>query len=156
MKKRLAAIGVIFLFITLCFGGCEELEKPDYITVECRASITGLLMGKDNATYSWWASPEGLPIRVDFIKAGGESFTLQCEIGMVATAATDIVSFKLYREQPIEAVMTVQGGYQDFYPTVPVQYATLTWETVDAAADFGGSYYWCPEFKVYLNNDTKP
>jgi hypothetical protein len=113
------------------------------------------LLDKYNNTLS--EAPVGVPIKVDFIKDGGERFTLQYETYKYIARAqvhTSIVSFKLYKEQPIEAVMTVQGGYKDYDPTVAVQYQTLSWEQVKAAADFGGAYSWEPHFYVYLQNST--
>ncbi|HWR63761.1 MAG TPA: hypothetical protein VN365_05090 [Candidatus Thermoplasmatota archaeon] len=153
MNKQLAAVVTILLFVTLCFSGCELLEeKPDYITVTCSAEIDISCLDKNNNNLKIFAS--GLPIRVDFVKAGGERFTLTCTSDTFGIAETGTCSFKLYKEQPIEVTMTVQGGYLDFYPKAPVQYQTLTWEVVDAAADFGGSYAWKPYFFVELYNTT--
>jgi hypothetical protein len=153
MDKRFAAILVILLFLTLCFSGCELLEtKPDYIIVTCNAEIDIVCRDKNNDNL--WIFASGLPIRVDFVKAGGERSTLTCTSDTFGTATTGTTSFKLYKEQPIEATMTVQGGYRDFYPKAPVQYKTLTWEVVDAAADFGGSYAWNAVFFVDLYNTT--
>jgi hypothetical protein len=153
MKKQIAVIGVILLFVTLCFSGCELLEqKPDYITVICSADIDIACRDKNDDNLRIFVS--GLPIRVDFVKDGGERSTLTVISDTFGTATTGTASFKLYKEQPIEATMTVQGGYLDFYPIAPVQYKTLTWEVVDAAADFGGSYAWEPVFFVDLYNLT--
>jgi len=153
MKKQIAVIGVILLFVTLCFSGCELLEeKPDYITVTCSAQITSYMLDKYNLLIS--ERPSGLLIRVDFVKDGGERSTFTCTSDSLGIAWTRTTSFKLYKEQPIQAIMTVQGGVLDFYPKEPVQYKTLTWDYVDAAADFGGSYSWKPVFFVNLYNST--
>lgn len=153
MDKRFAAIWIILLFLTLCFSGCELLEtKPDYITVTCSAEIDIACRDKNNDNLKIFVS--GLPIRVDFVKAGGERSTLTCTSDIFGIATTGTASFKLYKEQPIEVTMTVQGGYLDFHPKEPVQYKTLTWDEVDAAADFGGSYAWKPYFFVDLYNST--
>ena len=125
------------LFITLSFSGCEFLPK-DYITVHCNARIRGTLYDKNNN--SLWEFPVDVPIKIDFIKDGGERYTLTCRFDLLGTADTETVSFKLYKEQPIEAVMTVQGGYKTYSPTVTVQYKTLTWEQVEPFADLGGEY----------------
>jgi hypothetical protein len=151
MKKQLVVIGIIVLFIAVGFSGCTEKQK-DYITVKCSARITATLFDKNNN--SLWEFPVDLPIKVDFIKDGGERFTLTCKIDLVGGADTETVSFKLYKEQPIEAVMTVQGGYQAYSPTVAIQYQTLSWEQVKAVADFGGEYTWTPHFYVDLQNNT--
>jgi hypothetical protein len=98
--------------------------------------------------------PVGLPIKVDFIKDGGERFTLQCEITTYGDGVTTIVSFKLYKEQPIEAVMTVQGGYKDYDPIRTVQSQILTWERVRRYTVFGEVFDWEPQFTVYLQNNT--
>lgn len=155
MKKHIIAIGVCLLLITLSLSGCELLEtKPDYITVTCSAEIDMILKDKNDKTILIF--PSGVPVRVDFIKAGGERSTLTCTADIFGIATTGTASFKLYKEQPIEATMTVQGGYLDFHPDAAVQYQTLTWEQVDAAADFGGSYAWKPYFSVLFYNTTTP
>jgi hypothetical protein len=155
MDKRFAAVGVILIFVTLCFSGCEILEeKPDYITVRCTASILVSILDKNNNTLN--EHPINLPIRVDFIKDGGERFTLQCKTGTFGVAEIETVSFKLYKDQPIEAEMTVQGGYMDYVPTSTFQSQTLTWKMVHVIGgeDFGGEYTWTPNFYVFLKNNT--
>jgi hypothetical protein len=151
MKKQSVVVGILILLIAVWFSGCEFLPK-DYITVHCSARITATLFDKNNN--SLWEFPVDLPIKVDFIKDGGERFTLTCKIDLVGGADTETVSFKLYKEQPIEAVMTVQGGYKDYDPTVAVQYQTLSWEQVKAVVDFGDEYSWTPHFYVDLQNNT--
>ena len=153
MDKRFTAVGVILLFVTICFSGCEILNnKPDYITVHCSALIFGRLLDENNNALE--EIPVGLPITVDFIKDGGERFTLPCEITKYGDALTTTVSFKLYREQPIDARITVQGGYNTYLPTIRIQEQMLAWETVKSNVDFGGVYDWEPQFTVELQNIT--
>jgi hypothetical protein len=155
MKKQLIVIFVVITFLMLCFSGCQQLEvKPDYITVKCRAEIISYIIDKNNNTIE--ETPVGLTIKVDFIKDGGERFTHQCVVEEFGegTEYSETVSFKLYKEQPIEAVISVQGGYKDYDPLLAVQYKTLAWAQVKASADFGGEYSWTPSFEVILQNST--
>jgi hypothetical protein len=65
-------------------------------------------------------------------------------------------TFKLYREQDIEAVLRVQGGYKDYYPVSAVHFKTLTWAEVEQSVGFGETYSWLPMFQIGLKNDTAP
>ena len=76
MDKRFTAVWVILLLLILWLSGCEE--EPDYITVTCSAEIDMTL--KDNNNKTLLAFPSGVPVRVDFIKAGGERSTLTCTV----------------------------------------------------------------------------
>jgi len=153
MNKQLSVIFMTITFLTLCYSGCQELDvKPDYITVKCRAEIISYIVDKNNNTLG--EVPIGLTIKVDFIKDGGERFTQQCVVEAFGegTEYSNTFSFKLYKEQPIEAIISVQGGYKDYDPIVAVQSKTLTWAQVKASVDFGGEYSWTPSFDVVLQN----
>jgi hypothetical protein len=147
MKRQSIVIVLIFLFLTMCFSGCETIEEKDYITVVCQATIiTSLLDEQDNTVQE---APVGLLLTVEFIKAGGERFSSQCTISTDGTAQSESGSFKLYREQNIEVVVTVQGGYKDYHPMTTNEYATLPWSTVEPTG-FGKTYAWNPTLTVFL------
>lgn len=149
-EKKLVVFGACILFISLCLSGCEEFEiKPDYITVICQVQGSAYLLDENDNILP--EKPIGLLIRIDVIKDGGENYVFQeavNEWGLVGGYCT----FNLYREQGIEAIANVQGSYNDYYPLLPTQSKTLTWEQVNAVADFGESYSWYPMFYVGLKN----
>ena len=47
-----------------------------------------------------------------------------------------------------------QGGFEDFYE-YQAGFAFLSWAEVDAAADFGGTYHWHPNFYIQMRNTTR-
>ena len=154
MKKLIAAVGIILLFITLCFSGCEEVEvKPDYINVNCQVQAYVDLLDKYNNILI--EKPVGLMIRVDIIKDGGERFTFHETVDKNGFIYTSPCTFKMYKEQPIEAILEVQGGYKDYYPTSPLSSKTLTWAQVEPTG-FGGTYVWTEIFSIKLINTTTP
>jgi hypothetical protein len=150
MKKQLVIFGVCLIIITLSLGGCEELGiKPDYITVICQVQGSAYLLDENDNILP--ERPIGLLINMEVIKAGGENYVFQEAVnvwGLVGGHCT----FKLYREQDIEAIVRVQGSFKDYYPLLPTQSKTLTWEQVKAVTDFGETYSWYPMFQVGLKN----
>jgi len=154
MRKQLVIMGVCLLFITLCFSGCEELGmKPDYITVVCVIQANVYLLDKNNNMLT--ERPIGLLINVEITKAGGENYNSERTVTEYGTIGVARCTFKLYKEQDIEAVLRVQGGYKDFYPVAAVHFKTLTWAEVESVG-FGETYSWMPMFQIGLKNETAP
>jgi hypothetical protein len=145
MKKYIIVLGSSVLFLTLCFSGCEEFEEEDYITVNINAKINGYLM--DKTGYSPDVIPNGIPLHISMVKAGGERLDFDKTSDQNGIYVTG--SFNLYREQPIDIYAYANGNYSIYLPGPGVS-ATLTWETVDAAADFGETYTWSPTLYVTL------
>ena len=153
MKRQLAIMGICLLFITLCFSGCEEIGlEPDYINVVCVIQANAYLLDKNDNMLK--ERPVGLLIGVRITKAGGENCNSQQAINEYGLMGVARCSFKLYKEQEIEAVLNVQGGYRDFYPVLSVHFQTLTWAEVKESVDFGETYSWMPMFQIGLKNDT--
>ena len=136
MKTKITISLLALIFIAGDFiGGCEEEElEPDYITVN--VSTIGEVH-YDNLCIDWL---EGLTVRIDIVKAGGETFTFERVTNKFCGFEVPTVSFKLYREQPIEAKANVQGGIQgyEFVPAIK----TLNWLDVYPMTDFGETYSW--------------
>jgi hypothetical protein len=154
MRKQLVIMGVCLLFITLCFSGCEEIGmKPDYINVVCVIQANAYLLDKNNNMLD--ERPVGLLIDVEITKAGGENCNSQQTVNSYGLMGIAKCTFKLYKEQDIEAVLRVQGGYNDFYPVAAVHFKTLTWAEVESVG-FGETYSWIPMFQIGLKNETTP
>ena len=136
MKTKIIISLLGLLIIAGAFDeGCEEEEpKPDYITVNVTADRTVLNFGD---CIDWL---EGLTVRIDIVKAGGETFTFERATDQNCRFAVPSVSFKLYREQPIVATARVQGGIQG-YEFIPAK-ETLSWSDVYPGKDFGETYAW--------------
>jgi hypothetical protein len=148
MKNKLLVLGCSLMFLTLCLSGCEFLEQEDYITVNIKAYIVVSLINAQGITVTN-DTAEGVLVHIWMVKDGGERITFdkytENSGGVVVTG-----SFKLYKEQPIECSAGVVDSYKTYKPG-QVDAETLTWETVDAAADFGGTYAW----EVYLFPDLR-
>ena len=151
MKTKLIISLLGLLFISGAFTeGCDEEEepKPDYITVVVK--VSGLLNYRNlNTNTTGCDSLEiNVPMRVVITKDGGENFILFPTTGPGSCYYTsEQVSFKLYREQPIEVDASteyVPAGY-----TQSEGYSLLGWEDVYPGKDFGETYSWQPSVMVY-------
>jgi len=148
MKKHILVLGCSLLVLTMCFSGCEFLEQKDYITVNIKAYIVVPLINAQGITVTN-DTAEGVLVNIWMVKDGGERITFnkytESSGGVVVTG-----SFKLYEEQPIECSAGVVDRYKTYVPG-HIDSDTLSWETVDAAADFGETYTW----EVYLFPDLR-
>lgn len=144
MKRQITLL-ILILFVGFFFYGCEEKEDTkDYITVNI--SFEGYVDLKNSTTGEYVDCPEEFQLetmRVDITKAGGENFNLFVETNEVCDFFSDgTVSFKLYRDQDIEAMA--------YFETVPSGYTQirgieiLTWDKVFPRNDFGETYDWFP------------
>jgi len=154
MKKHITILGVCLLFITLSFSGCELLEEEaDYITVVVVADVlVGLLDYQGYPLEIDFA--EGVPIQITMTKAGGERTIVNRVTDVAGSVDGATGTFKVYKEQPVECIATATGSYKD-YATVAPDYDTLSWEQIDAAADFGGTYTWTVSLFIQLKK-TEP
>ena len=138
------------LMVAGSFGdGCEgEEPKPDYITVNVLTEGNHLLKHVDTGELSCDSRVSSAIVRVDIIKAGGERFNFYKTIEEPSCYfTTEMVTFKLYREQPIEVVAyseSVPGGY-----TQVRGIDILNWEQVYPSYDFGETYTWNAGVFVY-------
>ena len=154
MRKLITILGVCVLFITLSFSGCELLEEePDYITVVVVADVlVSLLDNKGEFVVTDIA--EGVPIQIMMIKDGGERTILNRVTDEAGTVTGATGTFKVYKEQPVECIATATGSYKTYAPVAPA-FWILSWEEVDAAADFGGTYTWTVDLLIQLQQ-TQP
>jgi len=141
MKKHLLILGVCLLFITLSLSGCELLEEEeDYITVVVVVDVlVSLLDAKGDFVITDIAV--GTPIQITMTKDGGEHTILNRVTDEAGSVNGGTGSFKVYKEQPVECIVTATGSYKTYAPVAPY-IKTLSWAEVDAAADFGGTYIW--------------
>jgi len=152
MKKFLTIIGVCLLFVTLSLSGCEILEeKENYITVNVSPTISIALYESQGKEISVWDKVAiGVPVHIEIIKDGGERLTFD-EVTNAYGWVNVVGSFNLYKEQRIEVTAETRGGFEDFYE-YKSGFAMLLWDTVDATADFGGTYAWHPTVPIEMRN----
>lgn len=150
MRKSVFSIGILLIFLTLNFSGCEEIGmKPDYITVIVDVWAYVNLVNPDDTILQ--ENVKGPQMTIFMQKDRGQQFTFERNTTLGYCMA--IGTFKLYREQFIECTATVQGGYKDFYPLAPA-YKMLSWEDVYPSHDFGEEYTWRINLVVLMKNNT--
>ena len=141
MKTKIIISVLALLMVAGSFGdGCEgEEPKPDYITVNVTTEgvFRFRLIGSPIVTCG--SDIYGETVRVDVIKAGGERFNLFTTIQPNGCRFnTSAVSFKLYREQPIEVI-----AYLEFVDSGYTQVRgqdLLSWDEVYPGTDFGETF----------------
>ncbi|MEJ2594456.1 MAG: hypothetical protein P8100_04875 [bacterium] len=133
------------LTISITGPGCQEKDeaKPDYITVVVSSSIETLTCLPDGTNYQ---TDDPYQFRLEMIKAGGERFVFDLTS---SNGWTDIKkgSFKLYREQFIDVVASIQGGTWDRNTR------TLFWKDVYPTKDFGEEYFWIAHVSLCVTDE---
>jgi len=150
MKTKIIISFLGLLFISGAFTeGCDEEEpKPDFITVVVK--VSGLLNYRNLNTSTIGCDSLGInvPMKVVITKDGGDHFVLFLTTGPGSCYYnSEQVSFKLYKEQPIEVDVSteyVPAGY-----TQSEGYSLLEWEDVYPGKDFGETYSWQPTVDVF-------
>ena len=86
-------------------SGCEELSKPDYITVNviCDISVYAQYANDPNSNQP---VVDAL-VNVEIVKAGGERVTKKLKTDSLGNCESVTATFKLYRDQPIAAIAAV-------------------------------------------------
>ena len=150
MRTSVLCIGILLIFLTLQFNGCEELEnlnEPNYITVTITADAT-VYTTTEHAN----VLTPNVTVILEMIKDGGENYVFYKTTQDSGTTDKATCSFQLYKEQDIVCYAQPTGvgaGANRIKKT-------LTWETVDAAADFGGTYSWNVHHDLYLSSGSEP
>ncbi len=140
MKNYVFVVGICLLLMTLSLSGCDDLLEEDYITVVVVVDTLVLLVdAADRPVINDYA--EGTNIQITMTKAGGERVVLNREINEVGVFRGATGTFKVFKEQPVECIVTATETY-GLYNQVAPYYVTLSWEEIDAAADFGDTYTW--------------
>ena len=154
MKTKILISFLGLLLIAGAFGdGCEEEEpKPDYITVI--VTTKGRVMSKEvgNPVLLCYQPLQGLTVRVDVIKDGGERFNLFAETDMSCRFESKSVSFKLYREQPIEIIAYAEQVPGGVTQVEGIDY--LSWDEVYPQYDFGETYSYTSNVTVLWLEDS--
>ena len=140
----------IFFYISVAFTeGCDVAEpKPDYIIVVVK--VSGLINYRNLNTSRIGCDSLGIdvPMRIVITKDGGDHFIFFLTTGPGSCYYnSEQVSFKLYKEQPIEVDVSteyVPAGY-----TQSEGYSILEWEDVFPGKYFGETYSWQPSVDVF-------
>jgi len=150
MKKQLIIIGIIILLVSVWLSGCEVIEENNYVIVTVDASVSIRLLDKNGAEVLN-KNLSGIPIIIEMVKAGGERLRFERISSFGGADAQG--TFHLYKEQMIEVIASVQGGFEDFYQ-LQAGYAVLPWVTVSEDVDLGESYYWETFVDITMENST--
>jgi len=146
MRKLVGIMGISFLFITLCFSGCEEIgTKPDSVTVNAMAAVYVKMVDAENKEMT--ISVDGVSVFIEMTKQGDDRLIFDRIVQGGLCQATG--SYELTKGQWINCTATVQGGYQGYYPVAPAT-ALLTWDTVNASVNFGAMYQWYPKLTITM------
>ena len=149
MKTKIILSLLGLLFISGAFGeGCEyEEPKADYITVNVttKGGLWTKEVGQPSYECNDWV--RNVVVRIDVIKAGGERFNLYSTTDSACKFSTETVSFKLYREQPIEVQAYTESHPNEHTLQRGVDY--LSWDEVYPLYDFGETYDWNPDVDIF-------
>lgn len=149
--KRYPIIPIFLIIISSIFlSGCQELDsliegvsKEEYITVIIEANARVYEARKEGDVYAI-----GTQVIFEMIKDGGERFTFYESTGLGGLTKKVSCSFNLYKEQDIECIAQITGVSTKWI--IDQSFQTLTWEQVDAVANFGDTYTWGVTHTLYL------
>jgi hypothetical protein len=144
--KKLVVIGFLFIFVSVAFSGCEELDelnKPNYIIVNVVASATVYTVTETLDTLT----PD-INVMFEIVKAQGERFEFYRLTTSSGSTESVSCSFNLYKEQFIRSYAQPTG-----VPTGAAKdMKALNWETVSSAAKMGESYTWNINHLLYISS----
>ena len=153
MKRQITLL-ILILFINSFFYGCEdwfkEDEKENYIPVGIMVKGKLTLKNSDGDVINFPEPFEYRAIEIDLGKAGmmGNKFLAHIDYGG-NFSTKELMSFKIYKEQPIKAVAyakSVPDTYTQIYGVAELTWAEL-WYQVDGFDDY---YTWCAELYPVL------
>ena len=126
------------MMLLTILSGCEELSKPDYITVNviCDISVYAQYANDPNSNQP---VVDAL-VNVEIVKAGGERVTKKLKTDSLGNCESVTATFKLYRDQPIAAIANIDlGSVESYYPDFTFNSATETvsWSNIYPLSDFG-------------------
>lgn len=158
-KTGLLVLLCIPLLLVTFLPGCSMFEGCDigvnYITVIVQTRACATVIQKKYQEYTNQAPFAGAVFRIEIIKAGGERVTETRTAD--ASGCTDVVTatFQVYKEQPVEvnawflsgSKPSEWGGEEIDLVDMEIvnNFEYLNWQQLDAAADFGDTYYWNPD-----------
>jgi hypothetical protein len=146
MRKLVGIIGIGMLLITLCFGGCDELQmKSDHVTVNAMAAIYVNMVDENNNKMT--TSVDGVTVYIEMTRQGRDRLIFDRLVQGGLCQATG--SYDLSEGQWINCTATVQGNYMGYYPLSPAT-ATLSWDTVNAQVNYGAMYHWYPKLTIIM------
>ena len=145
MKKHII-VGFLILFLSVVLSGCDELEelnKPNYITVNVVSSATVYTVTETLDTLT----PD-INVMFEIVKAQGEKFEFYRLTTSSGSTESVACSFKLYKEQFIRSYAQPTG-----VPTGAAKdMKELSWATVSSVSKMGESYDWNVNHVLYISS----
>ncbi|MCX6671743.1 MAG: hypothetical protein NTX92_07475 [Euryarchaeota archaeon] len=146
MQRQVILIGIGFLFLTLCFSGCDQLiMKPDHISVNIMVAVNIQFLDANNNIIQ--KNTDGLTVTIYILKNGQDRLVFERIMQNGLCQATG--DFSLSKGNFIECTADIKDE-NNVYDQVFQGYAKLTWETVSASTNFGGVYNWYPKITLTL------
>jgi len=146
MQRQVLLIGIGLLFLTLCFSGCDQLiMKPDHISVNIMVAVNIQFLDANNNVIQ--KNSDGLTVTIEILRNGNDRLVFERIMQNGLCQATG--DFELSKDNYLECTANIKDE-NNVYNQVFQGYAKLTWETVNAATNYGGVYNWYPKITLTL------
>ena len=151
MKKLIILIIAMMVTIVGFLSGCEEEGETEdnfiYVTVSAKTQLLKVKTGEITKGI------EGMEIRMEIVKAGAVKKTQIFTTGSDGLTGNIYHTVKLYKEQRVRAKSYLtsvlpQNLLDEGFSVETYRYEELTWESVKATTDWGGTYYWSPTIQL--------
>ncbi|MCX6660979.1 MAG: hypothetical protein NTY91_00335 [Euryarchaeota archaeon] len=120
--------------------------KPDHFSINIMVAVNMQFLDANNNIIQ--KNTDGMIVTIKIIKNGQDQLVFERIMQIGLCQATG--DFELSDGQYIECTANIKDE-NHLYHQAFQGYAKLTWETVNAATNFGGVYNWYPKITVILN-----
>ena len=150
MKRIVVFLIAMMITIVGFLSGCEELEPEDnfiYVSVSAKTILLKVKFGDITKGI------EGMEIRMEIVKDGSVKKTQTFTTGSDGLTGFIYHTVKLYKEQRVRVKSYLtsvlpQNLLDEGFSVETYRYEELTWNTVKATTDWGGTYYWSPTIQL--------
>jgi hypothetical protein len=150
MRRRLGIIGISLLLVLVCCSGCDQfMTKPEHVTVNVMTAVYIRFVDEENNEVV--ESPDGLPVTIEMTKQGTDRLVFHRIVQQGLCQGTG--SYEVSKGESILCTATATASWIGFSPVGTVS-AQLSWETINASANFGGMYHWYPELTITMKKES--
>ena len=124
--KKIFAVIIVILFLTISLSGCDELNEPNYIIANVSCVVTVYARIYDAIWDVTLDKPvSNIQVRIEINKAGGERFidVIYPEGGAQFGKTVAFNSFNVYKEQPLYFIGNIE------LDTIPTEYSNYTFNS---------------------------
>jgi len=119
--------------------------KPDHISVNIMVAVNIQFLDANNNIIQ--KNTDGLTVTIEILKNGHDRLIFERIMQNGLCQATG--NFELFEGNFIECTANIKNE-NNIYNQVAQGYSKLTWETVNAATNFGGVHNWYPKITITL------